>query len=260
MLASALMFLLISDGSTSICTMFAFFANSFALPITLSLNLAPNTISKSDCVTPKFDAFVPCIPIIPVYLLFVPSKAPLPISESHTGASTNSANSLTSLSASEITAPPPTKINGFSDALIISATVLRSSSVILSEYLLISSGSLLVNSILLAVTSFVISTKTGPGLPLFAILKAFLSVGAKFSISFTIKLCFVIGIVAPTISISWNESFPKPDFATLAVIATSGTESIYAVAIPVTRFVAPGPDVAIQTPTFPVERAYPSAA
>ena len=48
--------------------------------------------------------------------------------------------------------------------------------------------------------------------------------------------------------------------ATLAVIATNGTESIYAVAIPVTKLVAPGPDVAIQTPTFPVERAYPSAA
>ena len=29
---------------------------------------------------------------------------------------------------------------------------------------------------------------------------------------------------------------------------------------PVTKFVAPGPDVAIQTPTFPVERAYPIAA
>ena len=32
------------------------------------------------------------------------------------------------------------------------------------------------------------------------------------------------------------------------------------VAIPVTRFVAPGPLVARQTPTFPVALAYPSAA
>ena len=43
-------------------------------------------------------------------------------------------------------------------------------------------------------------------------------------------------------------------------MATTGTESIYAVAIPVTRLVAPGPDVAKHTPTLPVALAYPSAA
>src|SRR6202167_2762817 len=41
---------------------------------------------------------------------------------------------------------------------------------------------------------------------------------------------------------------------------TSGTESILASAMPVTRLVAPGPLVAMATPTFPVTRAYPSAA
>ena len=41
----------------------------------------------------------------------------------------------------------------------------------------------------------------------------------------------------------------------MAVMATMGTLSIYAVAIPVTRLVAPGPLVAMQTPTFPVARA-----
>src|SRR5215472_5183748 len=41
---------------------------------------------------------------------------------------------------------------------------------------------------------------------------------------------------------------------------TRGTESILASAIPVTKFVAPGPLVAIATPTLPVTRAYPSAA
>ena len=39
---------------------------------------------------------------------------------------------------------------------------------------------------------------------------------------------------------------------TCPVIATIGTESICASAIGVTRFVAPGPDVAIQVPTRPV--------
>src|SRR5882757_4942556 len=41
---------------------------------------------------------------------------------------------------------------------------------------------------------------------------------------------------------------------------TRGTESIFASAMPVTRFVAPGPLVAIATPTLPVTRANPSAA
>jgi hypothetical protein len=36
---------------------------------------------------------------------------------------------------------------------------------------------------------------------------------------------------------------------------TSGVESIHASAIGVTRFVAPGPDVAIATPTLPDARA-----
>ena len=44
------------------------------------------------------------------------------------------------------------------------------------------------------------------------------------------------------------------------VIATSGTESMCASAIGVTRLVAPGPEVAMQTPTFPDACAYPVAA
>ena len=47
---------------------------------------------------------------------------------------------------------------------------------------------------------------------------------------------------------------------TWPVMATIGIESIMASTSPVTRFVAPGPDVAQQTPTLPVARAYPSAA
>src|SRR5262245_39562894 len=43
-------------------------------------------------------------------------------------------------------------------------------------------------------------------------------------------------------------------------MATIGTESMYASAMGVTRLVAPGPLVAMQTPTRPVACAYPSAA
>ena len=38
-------------------------------------------------------------------------------------------------------------------------------------------------------------------------------------------------------------------------IKTTGEESMYAVAMPVVRFVAPGPEVAKHTPTLPVLRA-----
>jgi hypothetical protein len=44
------------------------------------------------------------------------------------------------------------------------------------------------------------------------------------------------------------------------VIATTGTESMCASASGVTRLVAPGPEVAMHTPTFPVAWAYPVAA
>ena len=42
---------------------------------------------------------------------------------------------------------------------------------------------------------------------------------------------------------------------TWPVMATIGTESIWASRSEVTRFVAPGPDVAMHTPTLPVAKA-----
>ncbi len=59
----------------------------------------------------------------------------------------------------------------------------------------------------------------------------------------------------PTTLVSWKESLPIAGRPTWPVIATSGTESICAVARPVTRFVAPGPLVATHTPTSPVALA-----
>ena len=56
----------------------------------------------------------------------------------------------------------------------------------------------------------------------------------------------------PRISASWNASVPIAADGTWPVMATSGTESIAASMSGVTRFVAPGPDVAIQTPALPV--------
>ncbi len=65
------------------------------------------------------------------------------------------------------------------------------------------------------------------------------------------KLCLVIGNVMPRMSASWKASVPIAVEETWPVIATIGTESMNASAMPVTRLVAPGPDVAMQTPTLP---------
>ena len=59
----------------------------------------------------------------------------------------------------------------------------------------------------------------------------------------------------PKMSVSWKASVPIEARGTCPVITTIGTESIWAVAIPVTRLVAPGPEVPKQTPTSPVARA-----
>ena len=65
----------------------------------------------------------------------------------------------------------------------------------------------------------------------------------------------VIGSVMPVMSISWNASLPIRAPGTLPVIATIGIESSWAVAMAVTRLVAPGPLVPIHTPTRPLARA-----
>ena len=65
----------------------------------------------------------------------------------------------------------------------------------------------------------------------------------------------MIGRVTPMMSTSWKASLPIIGRPTCPVIATSGTESSIASAMAVTKFVAPGPLVAMQTPTRPVARA-----
>jgi hypothetical protein len=67
-------------------------------------------------------------------------------------------------------------------------------------------------------------------------------------------------MVMPRMSASWKASVPIMDAPTCPVIATIGTESMWASASGVTRLVAPGPEVAMHTPTRPVAAAYPCAA
>ena len=68
-------------------------------------------------------------------------------------------------------------------------------------------------------------------------------------------VCFVTGIVMLEMATSWNASRPMRLSATFAVMATIGMLSMNAVAIPVVRFVAPGPLVAMTTPVLPVALA-----
>ena len=58
-----------------------------------------------------------------------------------------------------------------------------------------------------------------------------------------------MGIVTPVMSVSWNASVPINGVATWPVRNTTGIESIIALAMGVTRFVAPGPEVDVATPT-----------
>ncbi len=69
--------------------------------------------------------------------------------------------------------------------------------------------------------------------------------------SVTIIECFTIGSVMPLTSASWKPSVPISSVRTWPVMKTVGTESMIASAIAVTRLVAPGPEVAIATPTLP---------
>ncbi len=79
-------------------------------------------------------------------------------------------------------------------------------------------------------------------------------VGARSFTSFTRKLCFTHGRVMPTVSHSWNASWPMACVGTWPVSTTIGIESMYAVAMPVTALVTPGPDVTRHTPTLCDER------
>jgi hypothetical protein len=65
----------------------------------------------------------------------------------------------------------------------------------------------------------------------------------------------VTGSVTPVTSVSWKASVPIAFEPTWPVMHTMGEESIIAVAMPVTMLVAPGPEVAMATPTLPLARA-----
>ena len=62
------------------------------------------------------------------------------------------------------------------------------------------------------------------------------------------------GMVMPEHLPAFFKDLARPE------LITSGIESMYAVAIPVTALVTPGPEVTSATPTLVLDREYPSAA
>jgi len=69
-----------------------------------------------------------------------------------------------------------------------------------------------------------------------------------------------MGAVRPVVSVSWKASLPTNSVGTCPVSATIGSESMSASAMPVARLVAPGPEVAKQTPGVPETMPKASAA
>ncbi len=111
------------------------------------------------------------------------------------------------------------------------------------------------NSVSPTWASLVKSSRTGPGRPVEARWKASATRLGISSGEVTRNECFTNGMVEPTMSASWKASVPMEVEPTWPVMATMGTESMWASPMAVTRLVAPGPEVATQTPTPPVAMA-----
>ena len=65
--------------------------------------------------------------------------------------------------------------------------------------------------------------------------------------------CLTIGCVMPITSASWKALVPRSVVLTWPVMNSVGVESIWASAIAVTRFVAPGPLVAMRDADLPAD-------
>ena len=95
------------------------------------------------------------------------------------------------------------------------------------------------------------SIRTGPGRPVRAMWNASCTTRGISVGCWIMNECLTIGMVMPNVSASWKPSVPSRSVRTWPVKNTTGTESIIASVSGVTMFVAPGPDVAKQTPTLP---------
>ena len=223
------------------CTIFASRANVAGRSATRSEKRVPTAISRSQPSTARFDAWLPCMPIMPVESGSSPGMEPPPIRVMATGASSFLAKARNSSCALLLVTPPPQMSMGFFDWAIISTRMSTSSlsgsnSRRLDECArrsrpasepVVPCWSRGRNSYshFWLVTSFRISMSTGPGRPERASAKASRTVSASSSTLLTRNVDFVMGIMMPMTSASWNASLPSWFALTLQVIATTGDES-----------------------------------
>ena len=110
-----------------------------------------------------------------------------------------------------------------------------------------------------AITSSGSSMWVGPGFCACATLNALRTTSGITRAEFSRALNFVTGRSMSTTSMYWCDSLCIRSRSAWPVSATIGERSSQASAMPVTRFVAPGPSVPRQTPAERVSRPYMSA-
>jgi hypothetical protein len=206
-------------------------ANVRTSPVSRSSKRVPIATRQSQWEIAMFAYPVPCIPAHDRARSWSSGNVPMPGIVVVTGISYVRANArssaLASATASGSASPGGSAVAGVSG----------------------SAGAQVVSPV---VTSFGRSTSVGPCRPVPAMANASPTASPTASGSVAKWFAFVIGAVTPVVSVSWKASLPTRSVETCPVSATRGSESMSASAMPVTRFVAPGPEVARQTPGSPV--------
>ena len=133
----------------------------------------------------------------------------MPISVFTTGKSAFWASSSSSSCAPLLTAPPPTSSTGRCALFSTAAACCSCSGVACGSSSAAEAALGSLHSSSSTCTLLGISTSTGPGLPSCAKANALRNAGSSSSLLRTSMLYLVIGIVTPTISISWKESRPS---------------------------------------------------
>jgi hypothetical protein len=100
-----------------------------------------------------------------------------------------------------------------------------------------------------------ISTKTGPGRPVSACRIAVVSTSGIWRVSLTVQEPLVMGRSRSTCSTSWSDPSPRSPSGAAPPIRSTGLRAEYALAMPVTASVTPGPAVTTATPILRVSRA-----
>ena len=106
---STRMFLLIDEGSMSMCTIFsALGAKSLVRPVTRSSNRAPTAISASQFWTAMFVQYPPCIPNMPRQSGSPPGYTPRAMTVVVIGILRPRTSSVSGSAAPDHCTPPPT--------------------------------------------------------------------------------------------------------------------------------------------------------